>query len=168
MEADIGFNTIDFRGPEKSAQQILQVSGRSGRHNDKGEIILQTYDANNSTILSLVENGYKSFAEDELQIREKMRSPPFRPSSIISEDAKTARAAESFLSRVNHELSDYETLGPAPAIVSKISNRYRFQLMILADNRRLLDQALTTVQASYKKIGNGGLRWSIDVDPLEI
>ena len=101
-------------------------------------------------------------------LRKKMRFPPFRPMAIIRADAKTARAAESFLSRVNHELSDYETLGPAPAIVSKISNRYRFQLIILCENRRLLDQALTTVQASYKKTGRAGLRWSIDVDPLEI
>ena len=138
------------------------------RDSDKGEIILQTYDANNPILLSLIRNGYKSFAENELQIREKMRFPPFRPMAIIRTDAKSAGAAESFLSRIKHKLSDCETLGPAPAIVSKISNRYRFQLMILADNRRLLDQALTTVQASYKKTGNGGLRWSIDVDPLEI
>ena len=54
MEADVGFNAIDFRGPEKAAQQILQVSGRSGRHNDKGEIILQTYDVNNPMLLSLI------------------------------------------------------------------------------------------------------------------
>ena len=168
MEADVGFNAIDFRGPEKSAQQILQVSGRSGRHNDKGEIILQTYDANNPILLSLIRNGYKSFAENELQIREKMRFPPFRPMAIIRADAKSAGTAENFLSSINHKLSDYETLGPAPALISKISNRYRFQLMILADNRRLLDQALTTVQASYKKAGSAGLRWSIDVDPLEI
>ena len=168
MEADVGFNAIDFRGPEKSAQQILQVSGRSGRHNDKGEIILQTYDVNNPMLLSLIKKGYKSFAENELQIREKMRFPPFRPMAIIRADAKSAGTAENFLSRINHKLSDYETLGPAPALISKISNRYRFQLMILADNRRLLDQALTTVQASYKKAGRNGLRWSIDVDPLEI
>ena len=88
--------------------------------------------------------------------------------AIIRADAKSAGTAENFLNRINHKLSDYETLGPAPALISKISNRYRFQLMILADNRRLLDQALTTVQASCKKTGNGGLRWSIDVDPLEI
>ena len=168
MEADVGFNAIDFRGPEKSAQQILQVSGRSGRHNDKGEIILQTYDAKNPILLNLIRNGYKSFAENELQIREKMRFPPFRPMAIIRADAKSAGPAEKFLSRINHKLSDYETLGPAPALISKISNRYRFQLMILANNRRLLDQALTTVQASYKKAGSAGLRWSIDVDPLEI
>ena len=168
MEADVGFNSIDFRGPEKSAQQIFQVSGRSGRHNNKGEIILQTYDANNSTLLSLIENGYKSFAEDELQIRKKMRFPPFRPMAIIRADAKSAGTAESFLSRVNHELSDYETLGPAPAVISKISNRYRFQLMILAETRNRLDQALNRIQASYKKRGSSGLRWSIDVDPLEI
>ena len=168
MEADVGFNAIDFRGPEKSAQQIFQVSGRSGRHNDKGEIILQTYDAKNSTLLSLIENGYKSFAEEELQIRKKMRFPPFRPMAIIRADAKSAGTAESFLSRVNHELSDYETLGPAPAVISKISNRYRFQLMILADTRNRLNQALNRIQASYKKKGSSGLRWSIDVDPLEI
>ncbi|MFL2527362.1 MAG: primosomal protein N' [Candidatus Azotimanducaceae bacterium] len=168
MEADVGFNAIDFRGPEKSAQQICQVSGRSGRHNDKGEIMLQTYDANNSSLLSLIENGYKSFAEEELQIRKKMRFPPFRPMAIIRADAKSAGTAESFLNRINYELSDYETLGPAPAVISKISNRYRFQLMILAETRNRLDQALNRIQASYKKRGSSGLRWSIDVDPLEI
>ena len=168
MEADVGFNAIDFRGPEKSAQQIFQVSGRSGRHNDKGEIILQTYDANNSSLLSLIENGYKSFAEEELQIRKKMRFPPFRPMAIIRADAKSAGTAESFLNRINYELSDYETLGPAPAVIGKISNRYRFQLMILAETRNRLDQALNLIQASYKKRGSSGLRWSIDVDPLEI
>ncbi len=168
MEADVGFNSIDFRGPEKSAQQIFQVSGRSGRHNDKGEVMLQTYDANNSTLLSLIENGYKSFAEDELQIRKKMRFPPFRPMAIIRADAKSAGTAESFLNRINYELSDYETLGPAPAVIGKISNRYRFQLMILAETRNRLDQALNLIQASYKKRGSSGVRWSIDVDPLEI
>ena len=113
-------------------------------------------------------NFLNSFDDGKLLIREKMGFPPFRPMAIIRAEAKSANAAESLLFRINHTLSDYETLGPAPAVISKISNRYRFQLMILADNRRLLDQALTAVQASYKKTGNGGLRWSIDVDPLEI
>ena len=97
-----------------------------------------------------------------------MQFPPFRPMAIIRADAKSALTAETFLSRINHKLSDYETLGPAPALISKISNRYRFQLMVLADNRKRLDQALMRVRTSYKKKGSTGLRWSIDVDPLEI
>ena len=88
--------------------------------------------------------------------------------AIIRADAKSAGTAESFLTRINHKLSDYETLGPAPAPISKISNRYRFQLMILAENRKRLDQALTSIQTSYTKSRGSGLRWSIDVDPVEI
>ena len=97
-----------------------------------------------------------------------MRFPPFRPMAIIRANAKSADTAENFLSRINHKLSDYETLGPAPAIISKISNRYRFHLMILAENRKGLDQALNRIQTSYKKNESSDLRWSIDVDPLEI
>ena len=97
-----------------------------------------------------------------------MGFPPFRPMAIIRAEAKSASAAESLLFRINHTLSDYETLGPAPALIGKISNRFRFQLMILTETRKQLDQALATVKRFHKKTGSPKIRWTIDVDPIEI
>ncbi len=168
MEADTGFNSIDFRGPEKTAQQIIQVSGRAGRDKTRGEIILQTYQSATPKLTDLMENGYKIFAQSELKIREKMKFPPFRSMAIIRAEASLPKLADNLLRNFNVLLADYETLGPAPAIVRKISNRYRYQLMVLSDSNLELNKALSIIKDYTSKNYQRGVKWSIDVDPIEI
>ena len=168
MEADSGFNSIDFRGPEKAAQQIIQVSGRAGRDKMRGEIILQTYQSATPKLTDLMENGYRIFAQSELKIREKMKFPPFRSMAIIRAEAPFPKLADDLLRHFNLLLADYETLGPAPAIVRKISNRYRYQLMVLSDNNLELNKALTIIKDYASKNYQRKVKWSIDVDPIEI
>ena len=168
MEADTGFNSIDFRGPEKTAQQIIQVSGRAGRDNQQGEIILQTYQSANPQLTDLVENGYRILAQNELKIRKKMKFPPFRSMAIIRAEASIPALAENLLRNFNLLLADYETLGPAPAIVRKISNRYRYQLMILTDNNLRLNNAFSIIKDYASKNHQRKVKWSIDIDPIEI
>ena len=168
MEADAGFNAIDFRGPEKTAQQIVQVSGRSGRHRQTGEILFQSYQTSNSALVDLLENGYKNFAQNELKIREKMKFPPFSSMAIIRAEALNPKAPNDLLKSINQRLTEYQTLGPAPAIIRKVLNRYRYQLMVLCSSKHNLDKALFVVKEFMNKNRQRGVRLSIDVDPIEI
>ena len=168
MEADYGFSSIDFRGPEKTAQQIIQVSGRAGRGQQAGEIVLQTYQPTNPLLVNLINNGYKAFAKIEIETRKNVGFPPFRSMAIVRAEAENPSKAEQFLQAVKKTLIGYETLGPAPAIVKKISNRYRYQLMILADTRKELHSAITTLNQNIHKASNKSLKWSVDIDPVEI
>jgi primosomal protein N' (replication factor Y) len=178
INADGGFLSADFRAPERTAQLIVQVAGRAGRAERPGEVWIQTYQPENPALLSLIHEGYVGFARRELEHRQAAGLPPYRPMALIRAEAADSAAPQALLETIREQLvaqaaqtsatreaSKVEVLGPVAAPIQRVANRYRFQLMILADTRRALHEALRRIE---RQPGHGrGLRWSLDIDPYD-
>lgn len=170
LNADGGFCSADFRAPERIAQLIIQVAGRAGRAERPGEVWIQTYQPENPLLLSLITQGYESFAFSELASRKRAGLPPYRPMAMLRAESRDTALPMAFLSDIRSALSgEFEVLGPAPAPIQRINDRNRFQLLMLADDRRMLHRGLHRLQekiASEKPLPTN-LRYSLDVDPYD-
>jgi primosomal protein N' (replication factor Y) len=167
INADAGFLSADFRAPERTAQLITQVAGRAGRAETPGEVWIQTYQPDGNLLRSLIEEGYSGFAARELAVREAAGLPPFRPMALIRAESPDGRSAHAFLQSLVGQLpNDLEVLGPAPAPIARVANRYRHQLMVLADNRAQIHAGLALLR-TQTPAARGGLRWSVDIDPYD-
>lgn len=168
IAADNGFLSTDFRGPERTAQLIVQVAGRAGRAEKRGEVWIQSYDPDNADLKSLVSDGYGGFTETELRLRQEANFPPFGQMAVIRAEGPDERLAEDFCAEVLNALRqcDVRVYGPAPAPITRVARQYRFQGLVLASQRRQLHAALNTVERMRPK--SRKTRWSIDVDPSEM
>ena len=168
IAADMGFLSTDFRGPERTAQLIVQVAGRAGRAQKPGEVWIQTYDPDNVDLQSLVRDGYEGFTDTELKIRADSRFPPFGQIAVIRAEGTDENAAEEFCTEVLDQLrpSDVSVLGPVSAPIRRVAKQYRFQGVVLAQSRKQLHSALRLVERMRPK--SRKTRWSIDVDPSDL
>ena len=168
IAADNGFLSTDFRGPERTAQLIVQVAGRAGRAEKRGEVWIQSYDPDNPDLKSLVRDGYEGFTETELRLRREANFPPFGQMAVIRAEGPDERVAEEFCGEVLNALRqcDVRVLGPAAAPITRVARQYRFQGIVMALRRRQLHEALKTVELMRPK--SRKTRWSIDVDPSEM
>jgi primosomal protein N' (replication factor Y) len=165
VNADAGFLSPDFRAPERTAQLIVQVAGRAGRAQRPGEVWIQSYQPENPALVSLIHHGYRGFAAAELRSREQMDFPPIRPMAMLRAESGHADEALDFLEQCKRQLTGCEVLGPTPAPLGRIANRYRFQLMLIGANRTQLHATLSRLSVPPKLPRS--LRWSIDVDPYD-
>lgn len=168
LGADSGFLSSDFRAPERTVQLIVQVAGRAGRAEKPGEVWIQTYDPEHPHLTSLSEKGYSGFMDTELVLRKDAGFPPYRYLALLRSENVNAEEAELLLKAMAESLASrpVTVLGPAPAPVSRIANRWRFQLAVLADHRKQLHDALDTLNVDSKTRRN--YKFSIDVDPLDM
>jgi len=165
LNADSGFLSADFKAAERTAQLIVQVSGRAGRAERPGEVWIQSLQPENPALKHLVKAGYPAFANQELRIRERTGLPPTRPMGLLRAEAEDGARAQGFLAALNPLLPQMmEVLVPAPAPMMRLADRHRYQLMLLADTMPILHRALRRVAnaTAPKKV-----RWAIDVDPVD-
>jgi len=184
INADGGFLSADFRAPERTAQLIVQVAGRAGRAERPGEVWIQTYQPENPTLLSLINEGYEGFARRELALRREAGLPPYRPMALLRAEGHDSAQARAFLETLQavlraepaptqqaptqpavDDLPEVEVFGPVAAPIQRVANRYRYQLMVIGATRRALHERLRRLQnvAPAPK----GLRWSLDIDPYD-
>jgi primosomal protein N' (replication factor Y) len=169
LNADSGFLSPDFRAPERTAQLIVQVAGRAGRAERSGEVWIQSYQPDNPVLKRLIDEGYTGFAEAELKTREDAGLPPILPMAMLRAESQDGRMALDFLQNCKRSLNNMgqnrvEVMGPIPAPMARVANRYRYQLMLIAPNRSHLHQLL---QGLGRPKAPAQLRWSIDVDPYD-
>ncbi len=164
LNADAGFLSPDFRAPERTAQLIVQVAGRAGRAQRPGEVWIQSFQPENPTLKRLIEEGYKGFATAELTQRTAMGLPPAHPMALLRAEAPNGQDAFNLLALFKQQLNGVERLGPVPAPLARLANRHRYQLMLVAKNRKQLHHALDQLQVP--KLPHT-LRWSIDIDPYD-
>lgn len=140
IAADTNLNLPDFRASEKTFQLITQVSGRAGRGERLGRVIVQTYQPNHFAIQHATKSDYKGFYEQEIQLRSAFLYPPFsRLINIIfsgAEEAEVIKASQEFTVILTNCLvlegiePSKRIYGPAPAHLSKIKQNFRWQLII--------------------------------------
>jgi len=172
LNADQGLFSTDFRAPERVAQTIIQVTGRAGRGTKPGEVMIQTEYPDHPLLQSLLNEGYDGFARAALAEREAANWPPFAHVAALRASATALAPAIEFLQEARKlagRVRDLKLLGPAPAAMAKRAARYHAQLLIEARDRaplhRLLSEWLPRVE-SLKTPRE--LRWSLDIDPLEL
>ena len=167
LDADGGFLSPDYRAPERTAQLIVQVAGRAGRGERPGEVWVQTYDPENPNLRALIDSGYDGFAATERQRRAAAALPPYAALAVVGAESARENAGMALLTEAADVLrgDGLELLGPASAPIARRADRYRSQLLLLARRRRDLHAALDRLEAA--DLRRSGVRWSIDVDPLD-
>jgi primosomal protein N' (replication factor Y) (superfamily II helicase) len=173
LNADQGLFSSDFRAPERLAQTIVQVAGRAGRGSKPGEVLIQTEFPEHPLLASLLADGYDGFARAALEERAQALWPPFSRLAALRDSARTADAALAFLAEARRVArrppAGVRLLGPVPAAIRKRAGRYHAQLLIESRERSRLHEFLERWLPQVQELKSArALRWSLDVDPLEL
>jgi len=171
LEADQGLFASDYRATERLAQTIIQVAGRAGRDARAGEVLIQTAFPEHPLLGRLVTDGYSAFAAGALTERREANWPPYSRLALLRAEAKDTDRVDEFL-RVAAGLgaaADVTVRGPAPALMARRADYFRAHLLVEAGGRAALQRFLSRWLPQIEALGAPpGLRWSIDVDPLEV
>ncbi len=169
---DEGLFSADFRASEKLAQLLIQVAGRAGRADKRGEVWLQTHHPGHPLLQLLIQGGYHAFAEAELAQREEAGFPPFAHLALLRAEASHADAPMAFLQIAASLLRANEAIdvhGPLPAPMPRRAGMQRAQLLLSATDRRVLHAALDDIMpALYALPESRKVRWSLDIDPVDL
>ena len=175
--ADMSLNLPDFRSAERTFQLLSQVAGRSGRGDDPGRVIIQTYAPEHYALQPIVAHDYKNFFANEIEFRRALGYPPFgklvnlRLDGTNSEfvEAK-AQALARKIRAVQNRHPEYrehiEILGPAPSPIEKLRNRYRWQILLKGNQIRPLIGLANIARETFTGVSK--VRMHIDVDPYNM
>ena len=161
-------NDFDFRSYEKTFQQIIQVSGRAGRKNLRGEVFIQTLQPNHPVIKLSIEQNNQNFVDWELKSRKENNQPPFITyiSLIFSSKKENSviRFATKITDKIKKQFKDLKIFGPAPAILYKKNSFFRYRLLIKLKKTQNYQK---NVKDFLMKIENPyDVKLYIDVDPI--
>ncbi|HEY5809100.1 MAG TPA: primosomal protein N' [Povalibacter sp.] len=174
LNADQGLFSTDFRASERLAQTIVQVAGRAGRAEVPGEVLIQTEYPNHPLLTLLLKGGYDAFATGALAEREQAGWPPFTRIALLRAEATQAGEPMKFLRAAmaavrEHGPRGVKLLGPAPAPMERRAGRHRAQLLLHAAAHGPLQRFMSTWIPLLETLPEGRrVRWSIDVDPVEL
>jgi primosomal protein N' (replication factor Y) len=174
LDADQGLFASDFRATERLAQTITQVAGRAGRAARPGEVIIQTAFPEHPLLTRLIADGYEGFAASALEERRQAQWPPYSRLAMLRAEAKDSVALNAFLASaaaLGSSLAgeSVEIRGPASALLARRADHFRAHLLIETAARSSLQRFLALWLPRVEALdGPAGLRWSIDVDPLEV
>jgi primosomal protein N' (replication factor Y) len=173
LNADQGLFSTDFRAAERLAQTIVQVAGRAGRGNRAGEVLIQTEYPDHPLLMHLLAEGYEGFARAALEERAQAAWPPFSRLAALRDSARTPQGALAFLAEARRLArrppAGVRLLGPVPAAMAKRAGRYHAQLLIESRERRPLHAFLDEWLPELEQLPSArAVRWSLDVDPLEL
>ncbi|MGP1945060.1 MAG: primosomal protein N' [Arsenophonus sp. ET-LJ4-MAG3] len=175
LNVDGALFSNDYRATEKFAQLYIQVSGRAGRSDKKGEVILQTHYPEHPLLSILLKKGYNEFAIETLKERYDVFLPPYSSHIIIRSEDYHNRSAPYFLNKCRryieqHNMRDSQLylMGPIPAIKAKRAGRFHWQLLLQHPSRSYLQQFLSHILPKIVAYSESKkVKWSIDVDPIQ-
>jgi primosomal protein N' (replication factor Y) len=174
LDLDQSLYASDFRAPERTAQLIVQVTGRAGRAERPGRVVLQTRHPEHPLLRSLLRDGYTGFAAAALAERREAELPPFSHLALLRAEAPAAETPTAFLDQAR-ALADglaepgVHCYGPVPAPMERRDGRYRAQLLVQSAERPRLQRFLAGWSLALRALPRAkGLRWSLDVDPQDM
>lgn len=173
LEADSGLFSADFRALEHTGQLLTQVAGRSGRADKLGEVLIQTYYPEHPLLNHLLTQGYLSFSEILLQERQASLLPPYSYLALIHAEALSSDYPIEFLKEVKNQAElvgkEISLLGPVRSLLPRRSGYYRCQLLLQAKKRNALQSLLEQIIKPISLLASSRrVRWSLDVDPIEL
>ncbi|BAZ40993.1 primosomal protein N' [Calothrix sp. NIES-4101] len=168
IAADGLLHLSDYRASERSFQTLTQVAGRAGRGEDPGRVILQTYTPEHPVIESVRSHDYTTFTTNELEQRRSLNYPPYGRLILLrlsSLDAIEVANAAEMIGVFLRNGEGYEILGPAPASIMRVANRFRWQILL-----KFAPDALPQLPnwEDIREICPDSVSLTIDVDPLNI
>lgn len=171
VDADMSLHIEDFRAAERTFQLVVQVSGRSGRGERAGEVVIQTHTPHAPPIQFARKSDFDGFQLEELEQRREFNYPPFR--HLIRHlfrgrnPDKVNFYIDQWTKLVEKELGDkIEIRGPAPAPIEKIRDEYRFQLWYFTPSASAVIGSITALRESFKM--DKEVIDQIDVDPMNL
>ncbi len=176
LNADAMLFSQDFRAPERLFAQLMQVAGRAGRHTGGSEVIIQTGYPEQAVYQALVRHDYNGFAQHGLEERRSAGLPPFAHQALLTAEAGELATTVGFLgaARDAGEASlppgaAVTLYDPVPLRVVRVNNVERAQLLVESDSRPALQAFLRAWLAQIAQLPAArGVRWQLEVDPLEI
>lgn len=171
IDADSILFLPDFRAGERCFQLLVQAAGRAGRSSGDGEVVIQTYNPENPVIKMAVDQDYRSFYEHEIKLRRLLNYPPFTRLLRIVFSAEGEDMVQGFAFSIAQYIEDIidaseediMLLGPAPCPISKIRNRFRYQLIIKCSSLDLLRSIASYILASGP---TKNVKMEIDFNPV--
>ena len=173
INADTSLQVPNFNASEKTFDLLTQVSGRAGRAEKKGEVMIQTYNPEHYAIKLSQSQDYESFYRKEMQVRHQGNYPPFFYTVLISVASKNEQAAAKFAFVVKRKLMQQLhaptiVLGPTPSSIAKVKNQYFYQILVKYKKEDKLNPLLHELQDEAQKIKRQGLNVYIDNEPERI
>jgi primosomal protein N' (replication factor Y) (superfamily II helicase) len=174
VNADGAVFSADFRAAERMAQQLMQVAGRAGRAKLPGQVLVQTRFGEHPVYQALASHDYAQFVRSALAERKSMHLPPYTFLSLLRAESHDAAKLDRYLRgaqqsaqrlAVGNTLRVWE---PVVATLERKAGYVRKQLMIQADSRRDMQVFLSTWVALLRELDSRGVRWILDVDPVEV
>ncbi|MBC1473303.1 primosomal protein N' [Listeria grandensis] len=171
LNADTMLHLPDFRASEKTFQLLTQVSGRAGRHELTGEVIVQTYNPEHYSIQYAKTHDYIGFYNHEMRVRKMGSYPPFYYLTLINvsdeNEMKAVRTIQEITQFLQGKLGpDAIILGPVPSSIARIKNKYRYQCIIKYKVEPELKAELKNILLHYQKEQVKGLTITMDVQPF--
>ena len=174
LSADISLYVDNYRAAERTFSLLTQVVGRAGRGGKTGRAVIQTYTPGNDVIRCAARQDYDAFYESEIRMRRLRRYPPFADLFTVTvsgtEEGRVLRAAVSVRETLRQlcrrpELAagEPEVLGPAPAPVVKVNNRFRYRCTLVGKNDKATREMLAWLQKDFAKdSANRGMNLFVD------
>ena len=174
LSADISLYVDNYRAAERTFSLLTQVVGRAGRGGKTGRAVIQTYTPGNDVIRCAARQDYDAFYESEIRMRRLRRHPPFADLFTVTvsgtEEGRVLRAAVSVRETLRQlcrrpELAagEPEVLGPAPAPVVKVNNRFRYRCTLVGKNDKATREMLAWLQKDFAKdSANRGMNLFVD------
>ena len=172
LNADGSLYSADFRAPERLFAELMQVSGRAGRADKPGKVLIQTQLPEHPVFTAVKAQDYAVFAENELNERQMFAMPPFGFQTAIRADAPRVADAMEFLNAAKETLvpllpESVSQFGAAPMLMVRLAERERAQIFLESPSRQDLHRAVSLWVQVLQQNRDGKIRWSVDVDVQE-
>ncbi len=173
--ADLALNMPDFRSAERTFQLLTQVAGRAGRGDRPGRVLIQTYAPFHYSIRAARDQDYGRFMRRELELRRELMYPPFARMALVRIEGPDSTRVGAIAARVAAALgrlakpASMRILGPAPAPIERIKRRYRWQVVLKAQELNEMRAALSAMRAeTAAAAADANVHIIINVDPINM
>ena len=172
LNADGSLYSADFRAPERLFAELMQVSGRAGRADKPGKVLIQTQLPEHPVFAAVKAQDYAVFAENELNERQMFTMPPFGFQTAVRADAPRVADAMEFLNAAKETLApllpeSVSQFGAAPMLMVRLAERERAQVFLESTSRQDLHRAVSLWVQVLQQNRDSKIRWSVDVDVQE-
>ena len=173
LNADGSLYSADFRAPERLFAELMQVSGRAGRADKPGKVLIQTQLPEHPVFAAVKAQDYAVFAENELNERQMFAMPPFGFQTAVRADAPRVADAMEFLNAAKETLApllpeSVSQFGAAPMLMVRLAERERAQIFLESPSRQDLHRAVNLWVQVLQQNRDSKIRWSVDVDAQEM
>jgi len=170
ISADTMLNLPDFRASERTFNLLTQVAGRAGRGKEGGRVIIQTYTPEHYAIEAASKHDYNAFYKREIRSRKELSLPPFvniiRLMLRAKKEERVIKASNDLARIIKKKMKSAKLLGPAPAVISKLRNQFRWSLILKVKEPQVAGTALKEILKNMKR--PSGVFITVDVDPISV